>query len=95
MNNTFDLWFLIVHVKTLPKFYFCPPVAGIRALLIRKDKNPKWDPSRIEDVTEEEILPLYEPLPNNEVVKLYDCHAFKQNSVKKTNYSDFHSFQKR
>ncbi|XP_055304741.1 3-hydroxyisobutyryl-CoA hydrolase, mitochondrial-like [Sitodiplosis mosellana] len=58
-------------------------IEGCRALLIRKDKNPKWDPSRIEDVTEEEILALYEPLPNNEYVKLKDSSALNQYGIEK------------
>lgn len=41
-------------------------VSGVRAILITKDNNPKWDPSRIEDVTEDQLLPLYEPLPNDD-----------------------------
>ncbi|XP_031627285.1 3-hydroxyisobutyryl-CoA hydrolase, mitochondrial-like [Contarinia nasturtii] len=39
---------------------------GVRALLITKDNNPNWDPSRIEDVTDEYLSSFYKPLPNNE-----------------------------
>lgn len=42
-------------------------IAGVKALLVRKDNNPKWEPSRIEDVSiHRDILPFFEPLPNND-----------------------------
>ncbi|XP_025415522.1 3-hydroxyisobutyryl-CoA hydrolase, mitochondrial [Sipha flava] len=37
---------------------------GVRALLIDKDKNPKWSPSSLEDVKDEIIDQYFEPLPN-------------------------------
>lgn len=36
---------------------------GVRAFLIDKDLKPKWDPPKIEDVTEEHLRRFYEPLP--------------------------------
>lgn len=39
---------------------------GVRALLISKDGNPKWNPSRIEDVSDQRCLSYFEPLPNND-----------------------------
>lgn len=42
------------------------PTTGVRALLITKDNNPKWNPARIEDVTEERVKSFFRPLPNNE-----------------------------
>lgn len=39
---------------------------GVRALLIDKDKRPKWSPSRIQDVSEEMISRFFQPLPNDE-----------------------------
>ncbi|XP_055304663.1 3-hydroxyisobutyryl-CoA hydrolase, mitochondrial-like isoform X2 [Sitodiplosis mosellana] len=43
---------------------------GVRALLITKDNNPKWNPPRIEDVTEERVKSFFQPLPNNEDLKM-------------------------
>ncbi|MBI2770732.1 MAG: enoyl-CoA hydratase/isomerase family protein [Burkholderiales bacterium] len=34
-------------------------VEGIRALVIDKDQNPKWNPARIEDVTPEMVAPYF------------------------------------
>lgn len=39
---------------------------GVRALLIAKDRNPKWNPSRIEDVSIEKALSYFKPLPNDD-----------------------------
>jgi enoyl-CoA hydratase len=39
---------------------------GVRALLIDKDNAPRWDPSAPEDVTEEMLDVLFEPLPPSE-----------------------------
>lgn len=39
---------------------------GIRAILIDKDNNPKWKPSRIEDVTEQQVHSYFEPLPDGD-----------------------------
>jgi enoyl-CoA hydratase len=33
---------------------------GVRALVIDKDNRPQWNPSRIEDVTPEMVLPFFE-----------------------------------
>jgi len=35
---------------------------GVRALLIDKDNNPKWKPSRLEDVTQEVVESYFAPL---------------------------------
>ena len=35
---------------------------GVRALLVDKDKSPKWRPARLEDVTPEMVERLFEPL---------------------------------
>lgn len=41
---------------------------GVTARLIRKDNKPKWDPARIEDVTEEQIMHFFKPLsPSDEL----------------------------
>jgi enoyl-CoA hydratase len=39
---------------------------GVRALLIDKDNDPSWDPAGPEDVTEEMLDELFEPLPSGE-----------------------------
>lgn len=39
---------------------------GARAVLITKDNKPKWNPSRIEDVTDEHVLSFLRPMPKNE-----------------------------
>jgi enoyl-CoA hydratase/carnithine racemase len=35
-------------------------VEGIRALAVDKDHSPKWNPSRIEDITPEMVMPFFE-----------------------------------
>ncbi|CAD6187825.1 unnamed protein product [Caenorhabditis auriculariae] len=43
---------------------------GCRAILIDKDRNPKWDPARLEDVTEKTLDHYFEPLPHNEDLRI-------------------------
>ncbi len=38
-------------------------IEGVRALLVDKDRRPKWNPSRIEDVTPAMIAGYFAPLP--------------------------------
>lgn len=40
---------------------------GVRALLIDKDNNPKWNPSKLEDVSEEEVLSYFSSLGKNDL----------------------------
>ena len=35
---------------------------GIRAVLVDRDNSPKWKPSRLEDVSAEQIKSYFEPL---------------------------------
>ena len=41
---------------------------GVRALLVDKDQKPKWEPSSLKDVTEEQINDFFSPLGANELV---------------------------
>ena len=41
---------------------------GVRAAVIDKDRNPKWSPSRIEDVTPEMLAPYFASLGKDELV---------------------------
>lgn len=43
---------------------------GVRALLVDKDNKPKWNPAKLEDVTEALIGAYFEPLPRNEELQL-------------------------
>lgn len=42
---------------------------GVRSLLIVKDNKPKWNPDRLEDVTDQHVLSLFKTLPNNEDIR--------------------------
>lgn len=42
---------------------------GVRALLIDKDKSPKWNPARIEDVSDALVNSHFEKLPAHEELK--------------------------
>lgn len=43
---------------------------GVRSVLIDKDNNPKWNPSTLEDVTEEKVNSYFEPLPSKQDLHL-------------------------
>lgn len=45
---------------------------GVRALLVDKDRNPKWEPARIEDVSTELIESHFEPPGGFEPTPLFD-----------------------
>ncbi|MEN3346711.1 MAG: enoyl-CoA hydratase, partial [Bradyrhizobium sp.] len=40
---------------------------GVRAAVIDKDRNPKWQPDRIEDVTPEMVAPYFAEIGANEL----------------------------
>jgi enoyl-CoA hydratase len=39
---------------------------GVRAVIVDKDNAPKWDPSRLEDVTDPMLDEIFAPLPPDE-----------------------------
>jgi enoyl-CoA hydratase len=41
---------------------------GVRAAVIDKDRNPRWSPSRLEDVTPEMVAPYFAEIGANELV---------------------------
>lgn len=43
---------------------------GVRALLVDKDRQPKWDPPRLQDVTEHEVEALFRPFAASEELGL-------------------------
>jgi len=47
-------------MRKQPESDFCE---GIRAVLVDKDKSPKWDPPRFEDVAEEKVCGFFANLP--------------------------------
>lgn len=40
---------------------------GVRALLVDKDMNPRWDPPTLGQVTDEQIARAFEPLPDGDL----------------------------
>jgi enoyl-CoA hydratase len=41
---------------------------GVRAAVIDKDRNPRWSPPRIEDVTSEMLVPYFAEIGPDELV---------------------------
>lgn len=39
--------------------------SGVRSALITKDRNPTWNPAKLEDVSDESVLKFFEPLEND------------------------------
>lgn len=40
--------------------------AGVRALLIDKDRSPKWDPATLDEVSDEMVNQCFQRLPESE-----------------------------
>ena len=45
-------------------------IEGVRALLVDKDKSPKWNPPRLEEVSAETVAAFFAPLPPGEELGL-------------------------
>ena len=45
-------------------------IEGVRALLVDKDRKPKWQPARLADVTPELVAAYLAPLPADEELGL-------------------------
>lgn len=43
---------------------------GVRAVLVEKDNNPKWNPAKLEDVKEADIQAYFQPLTYNSELQL-------------------------
>jgi enoyl-CoA hydratase len=41
---------------------------GVRAVVIDKDGAPRWQPARLEDVTEAELSPYFDPPADGDLV---------------------------
>lgn len=51
-----------MHCLALPDL-----VEGIRAQLVDKDRSPRWDPARLEDVDRDALDRFFDPLPEGEL----------------------------
>jgi enoyl-CoA hydratase len=45
-------------------------VEGIRAQVIDKDRQPKWNPSRLDLVSDADVAGFFEPLDSSEALRL-------------------------
>lgn len=48
---------------------------GVRALLIDRDQSPKWQPAKLEDVSDELVESFFKPLPGNDELTFPDLQA--------------------
>jgi hypothetical protein len=42
----------------------------VRAVLVDKDKKPKWNPAKLEEVTDEMVQKYFSPLPSDATLQL-------------------------
>ncbi|OLO29001.1 hypothetical protein BTR23_16635 [Alkalihalophilus pseudofirmus] len=69
--DCFKMEFILgMNFMSLPDFY-----EGVRAVLVDKDRSPKWNPSRFEDVTEEDVLKFFKWENDNDILKKFDALA--------------------
>jgi enoyl-CoA hydratase len=45
-------------------------IEGVRALIVDKDKSPRWNPARLEDATDAMVEDFFKPLPASEELGL-------------------------
>lgn len=50
---------------------------GVRAVIVDKDKSPKWHATDLKDVARDEVLAFFEPLGDDLELVLYDAAADK------------------
>ncbi len=55
-------WRMVNRVIAGHDFY-----EGTRAAIIDKDRQPRWQPARLEEVTENEVARYFAPLPGDEL----------------------------
>lgn len=48
---------------------------GVRALLVDRDQSPKWQPAKLEDVSDELVESFFKPLPGNDELTFPDLQA--------------------
>jgi enoyl-CoA hydratase len=59
LNKDFRVSSRALHARDLAE--------GIRAQVIDKDRNPQWDPAKIDDVSADEVQMFFEPLGESEL----------------------------
>ena len=55
---------------------------GIRAVLVDKDRNPRWSPSTLEEVSDNVVVSFFQSLGDNELLFPEACEAFRGLSSK-------------
>ena len=60
---------LRTHLPRVLAGWYSPE--GVRALLVDKDKAPKWAPPQLRDVTPGMVTALFAPFPKEEELGLY------------------------
>ena len=43
---------------------------GVRAAVVDKDRNPKWNPANLSDIREEELDAIFAPMPPGKELQL-------------------------